>query len=61
MTQINQMELQSLRHLIGAQDTAHKKLTAYAEQCVDPQIKQLFQKTAQDAQNNKQKLITFLG
>lgn len=61
MLNLNQVELQNLRHLIGAQDTAYQKFNTYANQCVDPQIKQLFSKSAQDALNTKQKLITFLG
>lgn len=61
MTQLNQMELQNLRHLIGAHETSHQKLSTYAQQCTDPQIKQLFQKSAQEAQNTKQRLMTFLG
>lgn len=61
MTQLNQMELQNLRHLIGAHETSYKKLSTYAQQCTDPQIKQLFQKSAQEAQNTKQRLMSFLG
>ncbi len=61
MPDLNQVELQSLRHLIGAHETACQKLNAYSAQAVDPQIKQLFAKSAQDAQNTKQKLITFLN
>jgi ferritin len=61
MSQLNQLELQNLRHLIGAHETTYQKLSTYAEQCADPQVKQLFQKTAQDAMNTKQKLITFLS
>ena len=61
MSEITQVELQNLRHLIGAHDTAHQKLNTYANQCVDPQIKQVFTKAAQDALNTKQKLTTFLN
>lgn len=61
MANLNQIELQNLRHLIGAHDTAYQKYTAYANQCVDPQIKQMFTKSAQDALNGKQKLLTFLN
>jgi ferritin-like metal-binding protein YciE len=61
VTQLNQMELQNLRHLIGAHETSYKKLSTYAQQCTDPQIKQLFQKSAQEAQNTKQRLMSFLG
>ena len=61
MAQLNQQELQNLRHLIGSHETAHQKLNTYAQQCSDPQIKQMFQQSAQDAQNTKQKLMSFLA
>ncbi len=61
MANLSQVELQNLRHLIGAQDTSYQKLNTYAAQCVDPQIKQMFTKAAQDASNTKQKLLTFLN
>jgi len=60
MANLSQVELQNLRHLIGAQDTNYQKLTNYANTCVDPQIKQLFTKSAQDTLNTKQKLMSFL-
>ena len=44
MPNLNQMELQHLRHLIGAHETT-----------------QMFTKSAQDALNTKQKLMSFLG
>ena len=61
MADLNQVELQNLRHLIGAHDTSYQKLNTYANQCVDPQIKQMFTKSAQDSLNTKQKLLTFLN
>lgn len=60
MPKLNEVELQNVRHLIGAHDTSYQKLTSYAENCTDPQIKQMFQKSAQDALDTKQKLIGFL-
>lgn len=60
MANLNQIELQNLRHLIGLQDTNCQKLTNYANTCADPQIKQLFTKSAQDTLNTKQKLMSFL-
>ena len=60
MKNLNQAELQHLRHLIGAQDTSYQKLQNYAEYAVDPQIKQIFNKASQDCLNTKQKLISFL-
>ncbi|WHH57636.1 hypothetical protein [Petroclostridium sp. X23] len=61
MSQLNQLELQNLRHLIGSHETAYQKLSTYAQQATDPQIKQMFQKSAQDAQNTKQKLMSLLS
>lgn len=61
MPNLSQVELQNLRHLIGAHETSYKKLNSYASQAVDPQIKQMFTKSAQDALNTKQKLMGFLN
>ena len=60
MADLNQVELQNLRHLIGAHETSYQKLNDYAQNCVDPQIKQLFTKSAQDALNTKQQLMTLI-
>jgi len=61
MSQLNQIELQNLRHLIGAHDNAYQKLQAYAQQSTDPQVKTYFEKCAQDAQKTKQQLMLFLS
>lgn len=58
--QLTHMELENLRHLIGSHDTAVQKLQDYANQCTDPQIKQMLQQSAQSAQSTKQKLLSFL-
>lgn len=60
MSTLNQSELQNLRHLIGAHETAYQKLNTFSSQAVDPEIKQIFAKSAQDALNTKQKLMEFL-
>lgn len=60
MADLNQVELQNLRHLIGGHETAYQKLNTFSSQAVDPQIKQIFTKSAQDALNTKQKLMGFL-
>ncbi|MHB8077579.1 hypothetical protein [Desulfosporosinus fructosivorans] len=60
MSQLNQMELQNLRHLIGAHGTISNKLDAMAKQCQDSQIIQMLKTDAQDARQSKQKLMTFL-
>ncbi len=61
MSQLNKVELQNLRHLIGAHDTAFQKMQTYAQQSSDPQVKAYFQKSAQEAQKTKQQLLSFLG
>ena len=61
MSNLSELDLQNLRHLIGAHETSYQKLNAYASQAVDPQIKQVFTKSAQDALNTKQKLMSFLN
>lgn len=60
MAQLNQMELQNLRHMLGAHDTACEKLQTYAQQATDQQVRSYFEKAAQDAKNTKQQLMTFL-
>ena len=64
MANLNQMELQNLRHFIGASITMNNKITDYANNAVDPQVKQLFTKAEQDSLNDslntKQTLMSFL-
>ncbi len=60
MTDLNQIELQNLKHLIGMHETAYQKLNTFSSQAVDPEIKQTFAKAAQDSLNTKQKLMGFL-
>ena len=61
MSQLNQMELQNLRHLIGAQETSYKKMQTYAQQANDSQVRDYFEKSAQSAQSTKQQLLSFLN
>ncbi len=58
---LTQMELQNLRHLIGGHATTEKKLRFYASQCQDPQIRQMFEQSAQSAADTRNKLMSFLG
>jgi len=60
VSNLNQIELQNLRHLIGAHETAYQKMQTYAQEATDPQVKSFFEKSAKDAQNTKQKLMSFL-
>ena len=61
MSNISELELQNLRHLIGGFETTHCKLQQYATEAPDPQIKQFFAKGAKSAMENKQQLMKFLG
>ncbi len=58
---INHMELQNLRHLIGAHQTMQKKFDFYASEVQDQQCKQMFQQSARSCQQTSEKLMTFLG
>lgn len=57
---INEMELQNLRHLLLASANEAEKYTAYAEQAEDQSVKQFFQKAVQSANENKSTLLQFL-
>ena len=60
MSQISELDLQNLRHLIGGYDTTPCKMQEYAKEAQDPQVKQFFQKGAKSAMDNKQQLMKFL-
>ncbi|SHE97267.1 hypothetical protein [Clostridium fallax] len=57
---LNELELQHLRHLIGAHETISNKLNDYAKNCTDQELVQILQCDAKDALNSKEKLMTFL-
>ncbi|MEY8351654.1 hypothetical protein [Bacillus cereus] len=61
MPNLTELELENLRHLIGGHVTVANKLDQYAQQCTDPQLKQMLQQDAQAARNTKQQLMSFLG
>lgn len=61
MANLNELELQNLRHLIGGHDTIHCKLSAYAQDSKDPAIKQYFEKSAASAKQAKEQLMGFLN
>ena len=61
MENINKIELQNIKKIIEMQEIEYKKLCSYTLQTVDPQIKQIFTKAAQDSLNTKQKIMSFLN
>lgn len=60
MSNISELDLQNLRHLMGGFDTTHCKMQEYARDASDSQIKQFFEKGAKSAMDNKQQLMKFL-
>lgn len=60
MSDISILDLQNLRHLIGGYENSHCKMTDYASQAQDPEVKKLFQDAADSAMKNKQELMRFL-
>lgn len=61
MANLNKLELQNIRHLIGAHSNIEKKLEFYSQQCTDATLKEMLKKDAEDAKNSKAKLMAFLN
>ncbi|MFT8352057.1 hypothetical protein [Clostridium saccharoperbutylacetonicum] len=61
MSNLNLLELQNVRHLVGAHETIANKLEDYANQCTDQQIVSMLKADAQSAKTGKQNLLTFLN
>lgn len=59
-SQISDLDLQNLRHLIGGYEVTHNKMREYASQASDQSVKQFFQKASQSAMENKEQLMQFL-
>ncbi len=60
MSNISEIDLQNLRHLILGYDTTHCKMQEYAKAASDSQVKQFFEKGAKSAMDNKQTLMKYL-
>jgi len=60
MANISQSELNSIREVVACHLTTANKLTSYAGQCADSQVKQMFQTAAGQAQKSAQTLIQML-
>jgi hypothetical protein len=60
MPNLSQMEFNSIREVAGCHVTSANKLNEYAQKCTDGQIKQMFEKAAQDAAKSVQKLAGML-
>ncbi|ATD55398.1 hypothetical protein [Clostridium chauvoei] len=60
MPNLTQLELQNLRHLIGAHATIANKLDDFSKQCTDPEICNILKQDANEARMSKDKLMSFL-
>ncbi len=61
MSNLSELELQNLRHLIGGYDTTKCKMQEYASCTGDAQLMQFFEQGAKGAQQNKEQLMQFLN
>jgi type III secretory pathway component EscR len=60
MTEISELDLQNLRHLIGGYETTSCKMKDYAQKAMDQEVQQFFQKSAQSAEQTRTQLMQFL-
>ncbi|MTI65691.1 MAG: hypothetical protein FH753_03735 [Firmicutes bacterium] len=60
LNQLNEIELQNLREIVSSHQTMINKFNEYAQKCQDQQLKQMFQKSAQEAQTTVQNLTQSL-
>jgi len=60
MANLNQSEFNSIREIVTAHQTVACKLSDYANQCNDPQLKQMFTQASQSARQGAQKLTSML-
>ena len=59
MSDLSELDVQNLRHLIGGSETCHAKFTAYAALATETQVTQYFQQAAQAAKATKQQVMGF--
>lgn len=60
MSELSELDVQNLRHLIMGYDTTHCKMQEYAKGAEDTKVKQFFEQGAKSAMDNKQTLMKFL-
>ena len=60
MDNLTELEVENLRHLIGAHGLVTKKLETYAQSCRD-RLKKYFRRNVPTAKQAQQHLMTFLG
>jgi len=60
MTNLTEVELQHVRHLLQFGETDVEKFNSYAQNAQDQQVKQFFEKSAQSSEKNRQTILQFL-
>ncbi len=60
MPNLTQMELNTIKELVGVEDVNAKKFQLYAQNCNDSQLQSLFNQQAQQAFSNSKTLMNFL-
>ncbi len=60
MANLNEIELQNVRHLLQFGEADAEKFRSYADGSQDQQVKQFFEKSAQSCEKNHQSILQFL-
>lgn len=60
MANLNEMELQNVRHLLQFGEADIEKYRNYAMNCQDQNVKQFFEKAAQSSEKNRQTILNML-
>jgi len=60
MSNLTQQELSSIREVVTSHQNVATKLDSYAQNVSDPQLRQMFDKGAQDARKNAMDLISMI-
>lgn len=60
MANLNEIELQNVRHLLQFGEADVEKYNDYAQNSQDENVKQFFQKAAQSCDQNRQTISQFL-
>ncbi len=61
MPNLTQMELNTIKELVAAEDVNAKKFQLYAQNCNDSQLQSIFNQQAQQAFSNSKTLMNFLS
>ena len=61
MPNLTQVELNTIKELVIAEDVNAKKFQLYAQNCTDSQLQSLFNQEAQQAFSNSKTLMNFLA